>query len=96
VYIVKLLLEAEIELTDICAWYEKRKLGLGKDFLVEFNHCTDLLANNPFQFAVNFSEKYRFALLKKFPYSIVYRIDDEEDFILVISVFHQSRNPSKF
>ena len=95
-YIVKLLLEAEIELTETCAWYNKRKPGLGKSFLNEFNRSINLLANNPLHFAVNFSEKYRFALLKKFPYSIVYRIDDEQGHIVVISVFHQNRNPSKF
>jgi len=95
VYIVKLLLEAEIDLTDACAWYEKRKPGLGGQFLDEFDRVVDVLRSNPSQFAINFSGKYRFALLKRFPYSIAYRID-EEGFIVIASVFHQHRNPSKF
>ena len=93
-YIVKLLLEAELELTDACEWYEKRKPGLASEFLDEFDNCVELIINNPFQFAVNFSEKYRFALLKRFPYSIAYRI--EGNYIIVNSIFHQNRDPSKF
>ena len=93
-YTVKLLLGAEIEVADACQWYEKRKSGLGKQFLHEFDYCIKLISNNPYLFAVNFSEKYRFGLLKKFPYSVVYRFDGET--VYVISVFHQSRNPSKF
>jgi toxin ParE1/3/4 len=96
VYTVKLLLEAELELTDACAWYEKRRSGLGKSLMDEFDHYVDIIANNPLQFAINFSEKFRFATLKKFPYSIVYRIDDEAAVIIITSVFHQNRNPSKF
>jgi len=95
VYIVKLLLEAENDLADACAWYEKRKPGLGRQLLDEFDRSIELVKNNPFQFSINFSGKYRFALLKKFPYSIAYRID-EDGFIVAASVFHQSRNPSKF
>jgi len=96
VYIVKFLLEAELELSDACEWYENHKPGLGKEFLDEFDNCIEQILNNPFEFAVNFSERYRFATLKKFPYSIVYRIDDDNDFVMINSVFHQSRNPSKF
>jgi hypothetical protein len=68
---------------------------LGREFLDEFDRRVETIKANPFQFSINFSGKYRFAQLKKFPYSIVYRID-EEDFIVITSVFHQHRNPSKF
>jgi len=95
VYIVKLLLEAEMDLAEACAWYEKERPGLGRRFLNEFDRRLEAVKRDPFLFPVNFSEKYRFALLKKFPYSIVFRVD-EEGFIVVISVFHQHRNPSKF
>ena len=94
-YIVKLLLEAEIDLTDACAWYEKKRPGLGAEFLDEFDRVVGIIKNNPLQFAINFSGKYRFALLKRFPYSLAYRID-EDGFIVVASVFHQHRNPSGF
>ena len=94
-YTVKLLLRAELEVNEACEWYEKRKPGLGGKFLEEFDHCINRIANHSLHYAVNFSEKYRFALLKVFPYSVVYRFDDENS-ILVISVFHQHRNPIDF
>jgi toxin ParE1/3/4 len=96
VYIAKFLLEAELEIADACCWYEKNKPGLGKEFLDELDDCIELVLNNPFHYAVKFSERYRFAVLKRFPYSVAFRIDDDQDFIMIISVFHQHRNPFKF
>ena len=66
-YEVKLLLEAELELTDVCAWYENRKQSLGKKLIDEFDFCVSLIAHNPYHLSINFSEKYRVAMLKKFP-----------------------------
>jgi hypothetical protein len=54
VYIVKFLLEAELEIADACRWYEKSKPGLEKIFLDELDNSVDLILNNPFQYAVNF------------------------------------------
>jgi len=90
------LLDAEIETAEACKWYEKRSPGLGKRFLKEFDRYIGLISKNPSHFAVNFSEKYRFAVLSKFPYSIVYRVDEAEQEIIIISVFHQHRNPWRF
>jgi len=92
-YTVKLLTEAEIEITEACKWYEKKQRGLGKAFLNEIDHYLSLIAKEPLLFPIRFSEKYRFAVLKKFPYLIVFRIEDDKDLIYVNSVFHTSRNP---
>jgi toxin ParE1/3/4 len=93
VYTVKLLTEAEIELSDACKWYEEQQRGLAKKFLNEVNHYLDLIAENPLQFTIKFSDRYRFAVLKVFPYFIVYRIEENKELVYVISVFHTSRNP---
>jgi len=67
-YTVKLLMEAEIELTDACKWYEKQQPGLAKKFLSETKRYLRLIAKNPFQFDVKVSNRYRFAVLKTFPF----------------------------
>jgi len=95
-YTVKLLTEAEIELTDACKWYEKQQTGLAKKFLSEVKHYLKLIAKNPQQFEVKFSNKYRFAVLHIFPYFIAYRIEEDTKFVYVISIFPTSRNPVNF
>lgn len=95
-YIVKLFTEAEIDIAETCKWYENKRNGLGNEFLTEVNHYLGLIAQNPLHFAIRFSYRHRFAILKKFPYFIVFRIDEEKDFIYVTSVFHTSRNPANF
>jgi mRNA-degrading endonuclease RelE of RelBE toxin-antitoxin system len=95
-YTVKLLTEAEIELTDACKWYEKQQRGLSKKFLTEIKQYLKLISKNPLQFKVKFSNRYRFATLKIFPYFIAYRIEEETKLVFVISIFHTTRDPINF
>jgi plasmid stabilization system protein ParE len=92
-YTVKLLTEAEIEVSEACKWYEEQQPGLAKKFLKEISHYLDIIAKNPLQFEIKFSYRYRYAVLKVFPYFIVYRVEEESKLVYVISVFHTSRNP---
>ena len=43
----------------------------------------------------NTKKYFREAFLKKYPYSIIYVIDNEKHTIVITSVFHNSRNPRK-
>ncbi len=95
-YTVKLLTEAEIEVSEACKWYENKQHGLGRSLLAEIDHYLNLIAKDPFQFPIRFSERYRFAVLKKFPYLIVFRMEEDKKLIYVNSVFHTSRNPINF
>ncbi len=92
-YTVKLLTEAEIEISEACKWYEEQQPGLARKFLKEIDHYLNLIAENPLQFVIKFSYRYRFVTLKVFPYFIVYRVEEESKAVYVISVFHISRNP---
>ena len=92
-YTVKLLTEAELDITEACKWYESQQKGLAKKFLKELDEQATLIVKNPLHFPIKFSERFRFATLKKFPYFIVFKIYEEEKMIYIMSVFHTSRNP---
>ncbi len=92
-YTVKLLTEAELDIADACKWYEARQNGLAKRFLDEFNEYSELIAKNPLHFPVKFTERFRFAVLKRFPYFILFKVQEEEKVIYIMSVFHTSRSP---
>ena len=93
---IKIYQTATDDLQDACDYYEEQIRGLGERFALEVDEYLDLIRKNPFQFAVQFSGRYRFALLSHFPYRIVYRVSENENIVYVISIFHTSRDPKKF
>ena len=93
---IDLLAVAEEELADSYDWYEEQLPLLGNKFYNEINHYLNLLENNPYQFAIKYSEELRAASLNKFPFLIIYWIDEINRKIFIVSIFHTSRNPRYF
>ncbi len=95
-FTIQLFQTATADLQESYDWYEEQSFGLGERFAREVDVYLELISENPFQFAVQFSGKYRFALLKKFPFRIVYRIDEDRKHVYVSAIFHTSRDPKRF
>lgn len=85
--------EVEQDLVDAYAWYEERRVGLGEDFLSSTDACIEAISRNPMMHGV-VHEKYRRALLRRFPYAVFYEC--ENDIVTVYAVFHFSRDPKKW
>jgi plasmid stabilization system protein ParE len=95
-FVIHLFQTASADLQESYDWYEEQSIGLGERFIRDVNECLNLISENPYQFAIQFSGKYRFALLRHFPFRIVYRIDKEHSSIYVSAIFHTSRDPKRF
>jgi plasmid stabilization system protein ParE len=74
-------------------WYEERQAGLGIGFLDELEVLLSYLEDNPFLFQA-FNRDLRQAPLHRFPYVIIYRIE-EPDTAVVLAVFHTDQDPGK-
>ena len=72
-------------------WYEKELNGLGYAFISELENAYESVAYAP-QTWSPFKYGFRRYILSKFPFSIVYK--EEQDFIYVLAVMHNSRNPN--
>lgn len=81
---------AEHELKQAYAWYEERESGLGSAFLQSVQACLQLIRRHPEIFPIA-HKHVRQGVMRRFPYSILYLIESSE--IIVISVFHSSREP---
>lgn len=92
---VELLAEAEFELADAFDWYEQQQATLGTKFYREVNHYLSLIEQNPFQFPIRYPSDLRVAALNKFPYLIIFWLDENDKLAFVNSIFHTSRE-SKF
>ena len=84
---------AEKELIDSRDYYDNLILGLGKKFILEVEHIVNRIRINPLAFPLYYNN-YRKALLRKFPYSIIYKDDGSRVFILAVA--HQKRRPKYY
>ena len=84
--------EARAEVLEAQNWYESRAVGLGLEFARVVDAAVASAARAPETFAY-VAGTCRRALLRKFPFSLVFRVRGDE--LLVIAVFHHRRNPSE-
>ena len=81
---------AAADIEDAYQWYERRRNGLGDEFLASVSSCLESIAWQPEQYPEVYRHTRR-ALLQRFPYGIFYRISSDD--VLVIACFHARRNP---
>jgi toxin ParE1/3/4 len=82
---------AEQELIDAATYYEEQRLGLGLEYLEEIEHAVNFLTHYP-EAGSKVRGSVRRLTLPKFPYSLLYRLL-EDDQIRVLAVAHHKRRP---
>ena len=82
---------ASAEFIEASARYEGKRLGLGFEFIAEIDRCVSQASKKPLQFAV-VSVDIRRVVANRFPYSVYFRAEKHR--IVVLAVFHGSRNPA--
>ena len=90
-YTTRLLLPAEQEMYAAARYYELQAPGLGQDFLNKVDNALQDLVRSPERWPV-VQEDIRRRLIRRFPYSLIYRIDHNE--VVILAVMHQKRHPS--
>ena len=80
------------EIEDAWLWYESKSIGLGDRFLKEVFLTVALVEKHPQRFRSTI-DNFREALLKKFPYLIIYYADADD--LIINAVFHCKREPFK-
>ncbi len=83
--------QAEAEFEEAQGWYEERTRGLGQEFVTCVQATIEVVRRNPEQFQ-QVDGDVRRALVRRFPYAILYLADPET--VAIIAVFHSSRDPA--
>jgi plasmid stabilization system protein ParE len=89
---VVFLAEAEAEIAEAVDWYETRGKGLGADFMRSLEATLAAVQRVPTQYQIVKGQARR-AVLRRFPYSVVYTPSGHE--IVVLACFHSRRDPRK-
>ena len=82
--------EAEIEFFDAIDYYEDCEKGLGYDFSIEVYSAIEMILNFPNAWTI-LEDEIRRCLIRRFPYGLLYAID--EDRIFILAVMHLHRDP---
>ena len=76
---------------DSVAFYESRTPGLGADYLAEFEVAMRRVVESPQLSPIEVPPEIRIAYLQRFPFSILFRVGQNE--IQVLAIAHQRRRP---
>jgi len=83
------------DVADAAMWYEGKQAGLGRSFIDEVVQVWRELVDNPHLAARKHPTKnLRWRYPPRFPYRIIYEVDEASGTILVLAVVHASRNDS--
>ena len=85
--------EAEQEINAAAEWYEARSSGLAAEFLRAFDAAVATVERNPLQHAAVNPRMHR-ALLRRFPYSLIFTVSEEE--IVILACAHWRQNPRRW
>ena len=84
--------EAELDIIEAVKYYESKQIGLGKRFLSHLKLYLKRIQTYPEHFYIK-RNPYREAVLKKFPYLIIFEFSENK--VIVFSVFNTYQNPIK-
>jgi plasmid stabilization system protein ParE len=87
---IRFLEAAQREVDDAVAWCDEREEDLGRAFLDELDRVIRRIKSFPLA-STEIEPGIRRCLLARFPYGLIYGID--EDLIIVVAVSHLHRQP---
>lgn len=82
--------EALEEALEAQAWHEDRAPGLGLEFARAVDAAVAAIRRHPQAFP-RIESDFRRVLLRRFPYALIYLVED--DAIVILACFHHARRP---
>jgi plasmid stabilization system protein ParE len=80
--------EAQAEYDAARAWYQARSPQTAARFEAEVERVVGLIGASPEMFP-SYDDDHRFAVLRRFPYSLIYQVQPTQ--VFVVAVAHSSR-----
>ena len=85
-----LSIPARDDLVDAAFWYETQRKGLSEDLFANIDAALKAISERPESFPL-IRKNVRRALVKRFPFAIYFR--EEDDYLVVLAIMHTARSP---
>ena len=82
------------EYEDATFWYREKSIRASERFVIEVETTLKTICSDPYKYK-NTYKNLREVSLKKYPFNLIYFIDDVKKIVTITSVFHHSRNLKK-
>ncbi len=92
-YEFRLSQDAERDVLNGYVWYEKKRKGLGEEFLEALDTAEKVIVSNPRIFPFRYKKKLRGFVVSRFPYLILYIVKNYN--IVVLTVFNTRQTPGR-
>ena len=84
--------DAQGELNRAISHYEGSEPGLGYQFAIEIVAAVERIKANPGIWPV-LDDQVRRCLVHRFPYGVIYSVDEQKSELLILAVMHLHRQP---
>lgn len=85
--------EVEADVNEAAGWYDLQQPGLGDEFREELIRTFDVLADNPLlQCRRHPHKNIRWRYPDRFPYRVIYEVNEADHTIVVAAVLHAARH----
>ena len=82
------------EYKDAVEWYNKRSNIAAENFVKDVQEKIKNICSHPFRYR-NTYKYFRETSLMKYPFCIVYFVEERKNTIVISSIYHQKRNPKR-
>ncbi len=82
------------EYKDAISWYLAKSEIAAINFIKEVKDKIAIICNDPLRYKNTYKD-FRETAIKKFPYSIVYFVDEVNKVVIIAAVYHQKRAPKR-
>ena len=92
-YKYKLHPEAQEKYESSVSWYLKRSLKAASNFVKVVDKGFVKICNDPKRFRNEYKHYYEFTI-HRYPFTIVYTIEESRQLIMIVAIYHQKREPA--
>ena len=86
--------KAQEDYEDALKWYMERSETAAANFVKAIDDTLAVICNSPSRWRNTFKNFYELSA-KKYPYTIIYSIEENQGLVFVSAIFHHKKNPRK-
>ncbi len=93
-YVIVFLERAVAEYEAAAVWYKERSIQAAENFEAAVDKKLNVIIGNPLRQRKTYRE-FREIKVNRYPFDIIYLVDEIQKLVIIFSIYHHKRNPKK-